>query len=45
MDTYYRNRRGRVVVSTPFRVVDYWRMAREANLRDYALEPAREVAR
>ncbi len=47
MDTYYRNRRGRVVVSTPFRVVDYWRMARTADLGDYDLQPAhdREVAR
>ena len=47
MDTYYRNARGRVVVSTPFRVVDYWHMARDADLSDYELEPARdrEVAR
>lgn len=47
MDTYYRNTRGRVVVSTPFRVVDYWHMAREADLEDYELTPAheREVAR
>lgn len=42
MDTYYRNARGRVVVSTPFRVVDYWHMARDADLGDYELEPARE---
>lgn len=29
MDTYYRNSRGRVVVNTPFRVVDFWTMARQ----------------
>lgn len=37
MDTYYRNSRGRVVVATPFRVVDYWQMARNAEMADYAL--------
>ncbi|MBV9817392.1 MAG: NAD(P)/FAD-dependent oxidoreductase [Solirubrobacterales bacterium] len=41
MSTYYRNDRGRVVVPSPFRVVDYWRMAREANMDDYELSPAR----
>jgi 4-hydroxyacetophenone monooxygenase len=35
METYYRNSRGRVVVTTPFRVVDYWHMTRSANLADY----------
>jgi 4-hydroxyacetophenone monooxygenase len=28
MDTYYRNGRGRVVVNTPFRIVDFWAMTR-----------------
>jgi 4-hydroxyacetophenone monooxygenase len=41
METYYRNSRGRVVVTTPFRVVDYWHMTRAANLDDYAVEAAR----
>ncbi|WP_028067395.1 flavin-containing monooxygenase [Solirubrobacter soli] len=47
METYYRNSRGRVVVTTPFRVVDYWHMTRAANLDDYVVEAARrkEVAR
>jgi 4-hydroxyacetophenone monooxygenase len=40
MNTYYRNSRGRVVVSSPFRVVDYWHRAREASLDDYDLEYA-----
>ena len=40
METYYRNSRGRVVVTTPFRVVDYWHMTRAANLDDYVVEAA-----
>ncbi|MDA0162984.1 NAD(P)/FAD-dependent oxidoreductase [Solirubrobacter ginsenosidimutans] len=40
METYYRNSRGRVVVTTPFRVVDYWHMTRSADLGDYVVEPA-----
>jgi 4-hydroxyacetophenone monooxygenase len=40
METYYRNSRGRVVVTTPFRVVDYWHMTREADLDDYVVEAA-----
>jgi 4-hydroxyacetophenone monooxygenase len=40
METYYRNSRGRVVVTTPFRVVDYWHMTREADLGDYEVEAA-----
>ena len=40
MSTYYRNARGRVVVTTPFRIVDYWHMTREADLDDYVVEAA-----
>jgi 4-hydroxyacetophenone monooxygenase len=29
-----------VVVTTPFRVVDYWHMTREADLDDYVVEAA-----
>ena len=43
MDTYYRNSRGRVVVNTPFRVVDVWQMTREANLEDFVVEPSHRV--
>jgi 4-hydroxyacetophenone monooxygenase len=43
MDTYYRNSRGRVVVNTPWRVVDYWQMTREADLGEYVTEPARAL--
>lgn len=41
MDTYYRNSRGRVVVNNPFRVVEFWHMARQADLDEYQVEPAR----
>jgi 4-hydroxyacetophenone monooxygenase len=41
MDTYYRNSRGRVVVNTPFRIVDFWHMTRSANLADFIVEPAK----
>jgi 4-hydroxyacetophenone monooxygenase len=43
MTTYYRNSRGRVVVNSPFRNLDFWRMTRHADL-DSALvcEPAIE---
>lgn len=44
MDTYYRNSIGRVVVNTPWRVVDYWQMTRRANLEDYVVEPASALA-
>ncbi len=33
--TWYRNRHGRVVSTSPFRLVDYWRMTHEARLQDY----------
>ena len=44
MSTYYRNSRGRVVVNTPFRIVDFWHMTRTADLDDYVVEPAAEMA-
>ncbi len=40
--TYYKNSRGRVVVLVPWRVVDYWRMLRQARLEDYVTEPLRK---
>jgi 4-hydroxyacetophenone monooxygenase len=43
MDTYYRNSRGRVVVNTPWRVIDYWEMTRDADLDEYVVEPARAL--
>jgi 4-hydroxyacetophenone monooxygenase len=41
IETYYRNSRGRVVVPNPWRVVDFWRMTKMANLADYHGEQAR----
>jgi 4-hydroxyacetophenone monooxygenase len=39
MQTYYRNSRGRVVVNSPFRVVDFWTMTSSADLADYITDP------
>jgi 4-hydroxyacetophenone monooxygenase len=38
MTTYYRNSRGRIVVNSPYRNVDFHRMTREASLADYHVE-------
>jgi 4-hydroxyacetophenone monooxygenase len=40
MTTYYRNKRGRVVNNSPYRVVDYWLMTHNADLADFATESA-----
>jgi 4-hydroxyacetophenone monooxygenase len=40
MSTYYRNSKNRVVVTTPYRNVDYYEMTRNADLDDYVFEPA-----
>ena len=40
METWYRNRKGRVVTNSPWRIVDYWRMTHEANLDDFHCQPA-----
>jgi 4-hydroxyacetophenone monooxygenase len=37
METYFRNSRGRVVVNSPYRVVDFWTMTSTADLADYTL--------
>jgi len=33
--TYYRNSKGRVVMNSPWRTTDYWRLTREADLADF----------
>jgi 4-hydroxyacetophenone monooxygenase len=38
MSTYYRNSRGRVVVNSPWRVVDFWHMTKSAELSDFVTE-------
>jgi 4-hydroxyacetophenone monooxygenase len=35
MTTYYRNEAGRIVVSSPWKYVDYWERTREFDPRDY----------
>lgn len=41
MSTYYRNSRGRVVVNSPWRNVDFWHLTREPDMDDYITEPRR----
>ena len=43
MTSYYRNERGRIVVNSPWRNVDFYAMTREANLSDYLIEPVTEL--
>ena len=43
MQTYYRNRLGRVTVNFPFRNVDLFGMTREADLDAFETEPRRGV--
>ena len=40
MNTYYRNERGRIVVNSPYRNVDYFAWTRHADLDEYVTEPA-----
>lgn len=35
VDSYYKNRHGRVISVMPWRFVDYWRMTHDADLADY----------
>ena len=39
MESYYRNERGRIVVISPWRNVDFYAMTREADLSEYLTEP------
>lgn len=38
-EIYYRNRAGRVVVNSPFRIVDYWALTRSVKAADYVFTP------
>jgi len=42
MTTYYRNSQGRVVVNSPWRIVDYWAMTRDPKLDDFEVQSAKE---
>jgi 4-hydroxyacetophenone monooxygenase len=44
MDTYYRNTRGRVVVNTPFRNIDFFYATERADPNEYTFEPLSELA-
>lgn len=44
MTTYYRNTAGRVVVSSPWTYLEYWRRTRELNIDEYLSEPTNPPA-
>ncbi len=39
MTNWYRNRHGRITALMPFRLVDYWQMTHDPDLREYITEP------
>lgn len=39
MRNFYKNSKGRVIVNTPWRLVDYWHMTRGVDLGDYVALP------
>jgi len=41
MSTYYRNDRGRIVINSPYRNVDFFELTRRVDLDDYVTEPRR----
>jgi 4-hydroxyacetophenone monooxygenase len=45
VDIWYRNRRGRVVSNSPWRLVDYWNMTAEAALEEYLVETRPAIRR
>ena len=38
VDSWYRNREGRVVALSPWRLVDYWKMTNRPNMQDFNCE-------
>ncbi len=44
MTTYYRNSRGRIVVNSPYRNVDFFEMTKQVNLDDYVAEPRKAAS-
>lgn len=44
MSTYYRNERGRIVVNSPYRNVDFFEWTLAADLEDFHAEPRRQHA-
>jgi 4-hydroxyacetophenone monooxygenase len=43
MTNWYKNRAGRVVALSPWRLVDYWAMTRTPNFDDFAVEETRRA--
>jgi 4-hydroxyacetophenone monooxygenase len=43
MSTYYRNDRGRIVINSPYRNVDFFEMTREVKLDEYITEPQHQA--
>lgn len=39
MTTWYRNKKGRVVSLSPWRLVDYWKMTRRPDIADFHVVP------
>jgi 4-hydroxyacetophenone monooxygenase len=39
MDSWYKNSKGRVTTTSPWRLVDYWRWTKEPDLEDFDLCP------
>ena len=37
MTSWYKNSKGRVTTTSPWRLLDYWRWTREPNLADFVL--------
>jgi 4-hydroxyacetophenone monooxygenase len=44
MSTYYRNDRGRIVINSPYRNVDFFAMTRQVDLDEYVAEPRLNAA-
>jgi 4-hydroxyacetophenone monooxygenase len=42
MSTYYRNDRGRIVINSPYRNVDFFEMTRKVKLDEYVTEPQKQ---
>jgi 4-hydroxyacetophenone monooxygenase len=42
MSTYYRNDRGRIVINSPYRNVDFFEMTRKVDLDEYVVEPLKQ---
>lgn len=41
MNNWYKNKHGRVVANSPWRLVDYWNMTAQADMADYVVRSAR----